>query len=174
MLKVSSKFLLLLLLLFAACLFNTRLQANEPLHYGWNFHGAIGWHPFYFDDNDDDDLNPPTGLVGGGINAGVGYRGLGRWERRLGLDTSFGQVGKMRHSRIKSPDTSVELTLEPLFHFRKNPPKWDPYLIVTGVGLMHLFRNFTSGIIFEFPGLGLQYHLSKRLSGYVETKVSPS
>ena len=148
--------------------------AKEPRHQGWNLHGALGWHPFYFDNNDDDNLNPPTGWLGGGVNLGGAYRGSGRWEGRFDLDIAYGQVGKMNRSTIKSPDTFIEAVVEPLFHFRKNPPRWDPYLIITGLGWTHLVRNSTSGIVFEFPGIGLQCHFNDRLSGYVEGKIRAS
>lgn len=132
--------------------------AEEPKHQGRNVKGAIGWNPFSFDDSDDDDFDVAEAIVRFGLNGGIGYRGKGRWESRFNLDISSGQVGR-RASNIKSPDTAIEIGVEPIIHFLKNPSKWDPYLIITSVGFMHLFRNSTSGITFGFPGLDLQHHV---------------
>lgn len=160
-----------LFIIVLTCLFCTTLLAEEPKHRGWHLGGAAVLHTFYYDKDDDNDQNPPTG-VGGGANFWGGYRGQGRWEIRLNLDTAVVKVKRQRPLLTqKSPDFLFGFSAEPILHFRKNPEKWDPYLILPEVGLIHLVRNEATGPTFVFPGVGLQVHLNEKFSIYGAFKL---
>lgn len=163
------KFVSFLLFVFSFCqpsflLANDKFT-EEPRHRGWHLGGAAVLHTFYFDTDDDNDRNPPTG-IGGGANFWGGYRSKSRWEIRFNLDTAV-----VRVIGEKSPDFLFGVSAEPIFHFRKNPPKWDPYLIFPEVGMIHLVRNTATGPTIVFPGLGLQIHLNDRFSFYSAFKL---
>jgi hypothetical protein len=144
---------------------------NEPLHQGWHIGGAGVIHTFVYDDDDDNDQSPPVG-VGGGANFWGGYRGKGRWEIRFNLDMAGVPIERQTaFSTNKSPDFLLGFSVEPILHFRKNPKRWDPYLVLPETGIMHLFRNNSTGVTFVFPGVGLQAHLNDSLSIYIAFKL---
>lgn len=157
---------ILILILFLA---SSTVLAGER-HRGWYATGALAWHSVELDGDDDNDRDSPAGMLGVGASLGGGYRGKGRLDVRFLADTAFARIGNDT-TTITSPDALAGVFVEPLFHFRRDPSKWDPYLILPEVGFMYLFRNATGGPSIAFPSVGLQVHFNERWSGYAEFKV---
>lgn len=142
------------------------LYAEGVDHNGWNIGAAGVLHSFYFDTDDDNNSNPSS-RVGGGVDLSGAYR-FGRWEMRLNLNLAGVQV-----EEEKSPDFLTELSIEPIYHFRKNPKRWDPYISIPEIGLAYLARNQATGfsLVAWPPGLGLQVHLNEQWSLYTGFKL---
>lgn len=117
-----------------------------------------------FDTDDDDNRNPPS-RMGGGVNLSGGYR-FQKWETRLNLNLAHVQVAEK-----KSPDFLAGLSFEPIYHFRRAPKRWDPYIVLPEIGLLSLAKNNAAGLSVALPSVGLQVHLNEKWSLYTSPKV---